>query len=94
MPKSLIVELAVPSSSRPSAMLSWLNKLLNPHRMSALTVSEVLDPKLQAQQLIHVLTTLENEYRSMPGQVNTMATLSALANDFDLCEEVMKRLPR
>lgn len=44
MPKSVYVELIVPSGSRPSALLGWLNKLLSPHRMSALTVEEVQLP--------------------------------------------------
>lgn len=40
MPKSLIVELAVPSGSRKEQFHSWLSKLLSPHRMSVLQVSE------------------------------------------------------
>lgn len=40
MPKSLIVELAVPSGSRQQQFHSWLSKLLAPHRMSVLQVSE------------------------------------------------------
>jgi len=91
MPKSLIVELVAPSGSRPSSMLSFLNRLLNPHRMSALTVSEILPPKEQAQQLIHVLTDLENELRDkgLPAE-----HLSYIACDFDLCQRIMERLPR
>lgn len=42
MPKSLIVELAVPSGSRAEKMHSWLSNLLAPHRMSVLTVAEDL----------------------------------------------------
>ena len=63
MPKSLIVELAVPSGSRPSSMLSWLNKLLNPHRMSALTVSEVL-PEHESYAVLRGPSTMEDEGRS------------------------------
>lgn len=40
MPKSLIVELAVPSGSRTAQFHSWLSKLLAPHRMSVLQVTE------------------------------------------------------
>lgn len=40
MPKSLIVELAVPSGSRAKKMHSWLTSLLAPHRMAVLQVSE------------------------------------------------------
>lgn len=40
MPKSLIVELAVPSGSRQQQFHSWLSKLLAPHRMSVLQVTE------------------------------------------------------
>lgn len=40
MPKSLIVELAVPSGSRKEQFHSWLSKLLAPHRMSVLQVTE------------------------------------------------------
>lgn len=42
MPKSLIVELAVPSGSRAEKMHSWLSNLLAPHRMSVLTCTEDL----------------------------------------------------
>lgn len=62
MPKSLIVELVVPSHSRPSAMLSWLNKLLNPHRMSALSVEEL--PAHPSYAVIRGPSTQEDEGRS------------------------------
>lgn len=93
MSKSLIVELAVPSGSRPSSLLHWLNKLLNPHRMSALTVSEVLPPKEQAQQLAQVLHDLDVEYRATVGNF-PREEIAALANNFEVCEEIMRRLPR
>lgn len=40
MPKPMTVKMMVPSGSRPSAMLDWLNKLLEPHRMSVSTVTD------------------------------------------------------
>lgn len=46
MPKSMIVELAVPSGSRAEKMHSWLSNLLTPHRMSVLTCTEDLNAKL------------------------------------------------
>lgn len=42
MPKILIVRLLVPSGSRAPAMKHWLQTLLAPHRMEALTVAEEL----------------------------------------------------
>ncbi len=93
MPKSLIVEIVVPSSSRPSSMLSWLNKLLNSHRMSALTVSEILPPKEQAQQLIHVLTNLEVS-ATKQGKHSLSEALGLIACHFECCEEIMRKLPR
>lgn len=93
MPKSLIVELTtVPSGSRPSSMLGWLNKLLSPHRMSALTCAEPLPPKEQAQQLVQVASALEAESRATVGDFARAELLSELANDFDLCQRIMERL--
>jgi hypothetical protein len=40
MPKSIYIELAVPSNSRPEKLHAWLNSLLAPHRMSVLTLEE------------------------------------------------------
>lgn len=40
MPKSLIVHLTVPSGSRQEKMHPWLNKLLQPHKMEAVTVHD------------------------------------------------------
>lgn len=38
MPKFLTVKMIVPSGSRPSAMLDWLNRQLAPHNMTVTTV--------------------------------------------------------
>lgn len=48
MPKQLTVKMSVPSRSRPDSMLSWLNKLLEPHNMTVIEVTESAeDPTLQ-----------------------------------------------
>lgn len=41
MPKPMLIEMQVPSGSRPSALMAWLNKLLEPHKMSVTMVSDV-----------------------------------------------------
>lgn len=48
MPKSVYVELAVPSNSRPEKLHQWLNSLLAPHRMSVLTCEEFPQTPAQA----------------------------------------------
>lgn len=50
MPKSVYIELAVPSNSRPEKLHAWLNALLAPHRMSVLTLEET--PQTQAQAVM------------------------------------------
>lgn len=92
MPKSMIVELAVPSGSRQQQFHSWLSKLLAPHRMSVLTCTEPLPLKEQAQQLVQVASTLEAESRATVGDFARAELLSELANDFDLCQRIMERL--
>lgn len=50
--------------------------------------------KEQAQQLIEVLSDLERESRDTVGDFGRAELLSNLANDFELCEVIMSRLPR
>jgi hypothetical protein len=48
MPKSVYIELAVPSNSRPEKLHAWLNGLLAPHRISVLTLEETPQTRAQA----------------------------------------------
>ncbi len=43
MPKRVVVEMEVPSNSRPDSLRAWLSKQLNPHRMTVLSVREEVD---------------------------------------------------
>lgn len=49
MPKTMTTVIEVPSGSRPSAMLAWLNKILSAHNMKVLSVTndEVLKETLK-----------------------------------------------
>lgn len=63
MPKSLIVELTVPSGSRRKQFHTWLSNLLSPHRMSVLTVEEHI-PEHESYAVLRGPSTQEDEGRS------------------------------
>lgn len=91
MPKSLIVELSVPSGSRAPSIHSWLSNLLSPHRMAVLTISEDRPSKEKAQVLINALQQVETKAISQ-GRTTLGEALGVLACHFEACEEIMRAL--